>query len=59
MYKDDIKLFAKNEDKLKTQIQIMRIYSQNVGIKFGIDTCTMLMMKSGKRQITKRIELPN
>ena len=28
-------------------------------MEFGIETCAMLMMKSGKRHLTNRMELPN
>ena len=28
-------------------------------MEFGIDKCTMLLMKSGKRHLTKGIEQPN
>ena len=59
MYKDDIKLFAKNEKELKTLIHAVRIYSQDIRMEFGIDKCTMLVMKSGKRHMTDGIELPN
>ena len=40
---DDIKLFARNENELETLIQAVRIYSQDLGMEFG-----MLKMKSGK-----------
>ena len=36
MYIDDIKLFAKKEKELETLIQTVRIYSQDIGRKFGI-----------------------
>ena len=36
MYMDDIKLFAKNEKELETLIHAVRIYSQNIRMKFGI-----------------------
>ena len=36
MYIDDIKLFAQNEKELKTLMKTVRIYSQDIGIKFGI-----------------------
>ena len=48
MYMDDIKLFAKNEKELETQIQTVRIYSQDIGMEFGIQKCAMLVMKNGK-----------
>ena len=37
MYMDDIKLFAKNEKELKTLIHAVRIYSQDIGMEFGIE----------------------
>ena len=45
---DDIKLFAKNEKELETLIHTVRIYSQDIGMEFGIEKCALLVMKSGK-----------
>ena len=59
MYMDDIKLFAKNEKELETLIHAVRIYSQDIRMEFGIEKCTMLVMKSGKRHMTDGMELPN
>ena len=56
---DDIKLFAKNEKELETLIHAVRIYSQDIGIEFGIEKCAMLVIKSGKRHLTDGMELPN
>ena len=50
MYIDGIKLFGKNEKELKTLIHAVRIYSQDIGMEFGIEKGAMLVMKSGKRQ---------
>ena len=59
MNRDDIKLFAKNEKELETLIYAVRKYNQDIGIEFGIEKCAMIVMKSGKRHITERMELPN
>ena len=59
MYMDDIKLFAKNEKELETLIHTVRIYSRDRGMEFGIEKCAMLIMKSGKQQLTGGMELPN
>ena len=48
MYMDDIKLFAKNEKELESLKHDVRIYSQDIGMEFGIERCSMLVMKSGK-----------
>ena len=59
LYMDDIKLFAKNEKELETLIHTVRIYSQDIGMEFGIEKCAILVMKSGKWHRTDRMELPN
>ena len=59
MYMDDIKLFAKNEKELGVLIHAARVYDQHKGMKFGIEKCATLIIKSGKRRMTDRMELPN
>ena len=54
---DDIKLVDKNEKQLETNIDDKD--SQDIGMKFGKEKCDMLIITSGKRQITEGIELPN
>ena len=45
MYMDDIKLIAKNEKELETLIHTVRIYSQDIGIEFGIENALYLLWK--------------
>ena len=59
MYMDDIKLFAKNEKELETQMHAVRIYSVYIGMEFGIEKCAMLVMKSGKQYLPDGMELLN
>ena len=54
MYMDDIKIFAKNQRELETLIQTIRKYTQDIGMKFGIEKCAMLVMKKGKKRNTVR-----
>ena len=56
---DDIKLFAKNEKELETQVQAVRMCSQGIGMELGLEKCAMLIIKSGKRHMTDRLKLPN
>ena len=56
---DDIKLFAKNEKELETLIQAVRIYSQDIGMEFGIEKRPMLVMKRSKQHLMDGMELPN
>ena len=41
-YMDNIKLFAKNENEFETIIQAIRIYSQDLGMKFGCKNASCL-----------------
>ena len=59
LYMDNIKLFAKNEKESETLIHAVRIYSQDIGIEFGIEKCAILVMKSSKWHLTDGMELPN
>ena len=59
MYMDDIKLFTKNEKDLESLIHAVRIYSVDIGMEFGTEKCVLLVMKSGKRHMTDKIELLN
>ena len=56
---DDIKLFAKNGSELEILTQTVRIYSQGIGMKFGIEKCSMLIMKSKKGHMTEKIDQTN
>ena len=46
---DGIKVSAKNEE-LETLIEIIRIYSQDIGMEFDIGKCTKIVMKIGKKE---------
>ena len=50
MNMNDIRFFAKKENELLTLIQTVRIFSQETGIKVGIEKCAMLMMNKEKRK---------
>ena len=52
-------MFAKNERELETLILTVRIYSQDKGIEFGLEKCSMLVMKSVKQHMNEGIKPPN
>ena len=52
------KCLPKLEDNCKTQHKLWR-YSDDKGMEFTIEKCSMLIMKRGKRQMMEGIELPN
>ena len=56
---NDIKMSAKNEAELKTDINYKNRCSQHIGMEFSLEKWAKLIMKSAKRQIMEGIELPN
>ena len=51
--------WQKNEKELETLIHVVRIYSQDIGMEFGIEKCAILEIKSGIRHMIDGMELPN
>ena len=48
---DDLKLFAKDDDNLEGQLQTVKNFSDNVGIKFGLAKCAKATYE--RRRLTK------
>ena len=44
LFVDDLKLYSKN-----SLVLTVRIFSEDIGMQFGIDKCAMLVMKKGKK----------
>ena len=50
---------CKNEKELEILIKAVGIYSDDIGVEFGIEKCAMLIMKCEKQHMTEGTELPN
>ena len=59
MYMDDMQIFAKKDKELQTLVQIIRIYSQSVGMILGTEKYAMLIIKGRKIETARGIELWN
>ena len=45
---DDLKIYAKNRMELESLMNTMRIFSDDIGMEFGLQKCAILVMKRGK-----------
>ena len=45
---DDLKLYSRSEKGLNSLVQIVRVFSEDIGMEFGIEKCAMLVMEKGK-----------
>ena len=57
LFMDDVKLYAKSQSQLDTLIQSVRIFSNDIGMKFGIEKCAVLVLKRGKLTQSEGITL--
>ena len=59
LYMDDLKLYAKNEKEFDSLTQTVRVFSKNIGMDFGIEKRSMLLMKRGKKTKSDGLMLPD
>ena len=50
---DNLKLYSRSEKGLDSLVQTVRVFSEDIGMEFGIEKCAMLVMK--KRKIVKSV----
>ena len=56
---DDLKLFAKGKNQIDSLVQIVHVFSEDIGMQFGIKKCGVLIMERGKVIRTDGIRLPD
>ena len=59
LFMDDLKLYSRNEKGLNSLVQTVSVFSEDVGMEFGIEKCAMLAMQRINILKLVRIELPN
>lgn len=48
LYMDDLKLYAKTEEGMKSMTNTVRIISEDVAMSFGLDKCASVLMMRGR-----------
>jgi hypothetical protein len=49
LYMDDLKLFSKSRAEVESLVHTVRIFSNDIGMQFGLDKCAVITTKRGKR----------
>ena len=57
LFMDDMKLFAKTKNQIDSLVQIVHVFSEDIGMQFGIKKCELLMER-GRIIRTDGIRLP-
>lgn len=45
---DDLEVYARSDKDLESLLQIMKDYSNDIGMEFGLDKCARATLKVGK-----------
>ena len=59
LFMDDLKLYSRLEKGLESLAQTVRVFSQDMGMEFGIEKFAMLVMEKGKIVKSVGITLPD
>ncbi|XP_063588859.1 uncharacterized protein LOC134766032 [Penaeus indicus] len=59
LFMDDLKLYGANKYQLDSLVQVVRIFSQDIRMSFGLDKCAVLEMKRGRQVGSSGIDLPD
>ena len=59
LYMDDLKLYGKNEKEIDALVNIVRIFSKDICMEFGLDKCAKVSMTRGKITEGTAITLPD
>ena len=52
---DDLKLIAKAEEELQKQIQLVKTFSDDINMEFGLEKCAKIMFKREANYLTYKI----
>ena len=55
---DDLKLYSRSEKGLDSLVQAVHVFSEDIGMEFGIENCARLVMEKGKILKSVGIEFP-
>ena len=59
LFMDDLKLYNGSEKGVDSLVQTVRVFSEDIGMEFGIDKCALLVVEKGEIVKSVGIELPD
>ena len=56
---NDLKVYSPIDKGLDSLVQTVRVFSEGIGMEFGIEKCAMLVTEKGKIVNSVRVGLPS
>ena len=58
LFMDDLKLYGRSKEQSKMLVEMVKLFSDDAGMKFGLKKCGVLVVEKGVRKKCKGMELP-
>lgn len=58
-YMDDLKLFSNNDSQLNDALALVKTFSNDIRMEFGLEKCSKVTIRHGKLQSNQNIKLDN
>lgn len=59
LFMDDLKLYGRTSEQLERLVDVVEVYSRDIGMEFGLEKCAVLKMEGGVKVGCGGIELPS
>ena len=59
LFMDDLKLYARDKEDLGKLLDVVRVFSRDIRMEFGLDKCAMLELRAGRQVVCEGINLPD
>ena len=59
LYMDDLKVYGKSKKEIESIIHTVRIFSEDIGMEFGLDKCATITLRRGKLEKDSSVQLPD
>ena len=59
LFMDDLKLYARTPEELEELVKLVKGYSDDICMQFGMSKCQTVIVKKGKRMQGEGLELPD
>ena len=46
---DDLKLYGKDKEEVEKLVEVVHVFSRDIGMEFGLDKCAVLTMMAGMK----------
>ena len=56
---DNLKPFGRTKDKIDLLVKTVHLLSEDIGMRLGVDKCSIVLMRRGKLTEWDGIQLPN